>query len=145
MTKIYKFDPVLYPFPILVSKEFDPKKLCELYYVMNTDEEAEEADVETFVPKRFAVARTIAVISKKTGTMYFMILLIRPGEIASGTITHESVHVSNNIAELCNFLPEKAMNDEPTAYLAQWVANCISSVKQNKPDVMKGELLVLEE
>lgn len=137
---IYEFDPVIYPFPVLVSKKFDQNELCELFYVVNTSDEVEDADSETFYPNRYTIARTIEVVSKNTGNRFFLILLIRPSVIGNGTITHEATHATNMIAEICGFLPEKAMNDEPTAYLAQWVANCIGAVKEGRIHAMKGEL-----
>lgn len=137
---IYKFDPVIYPFPVLVTKKFDSKELCELFYAVNTDNELQDATDDTFYPNRYTIARTVEVVSKKTHLKYFLILLVRPSVIGNGTITHESVHATNMIAEICGFLPEKAMQDEPQAYLAQWIANCVGYTKSGKPELMNGVL-----
>lgn len=137
---IYKFDPVIYPWPLLVTKKFSPSELTELFYVVNTDDELEDADKDTFVPNPSTIARTVRVCSKKTNLQYIIVLLVRPKVIGNGTIAHEAYHFGNMIAEPLGFLPEKSTEDEPCAYLIQWGANCIASVKEGKPEVMKGEV-----
>lgn len=136
---IYLFDPVLYPFPLLVTKKFDPKELGDMFYVINTNNDLEHRP-EEFVPNTNTTARTIEVVSKKTELRYVLIMLCRVSVIGDGTIAHESYHASNMIADVCGFLPDKVMYDEPVAYLIQWMANCVRCVLVNKPKRMKGEL-----
>ena len=135
---IYKFDPVIYPFKLLVSKNFDGKELGEKFYCVNDIGELDDAPAEFIVSQR-TVARTIQCAGKKDRDTYMMILLCRPKVIGNGTIAHESMHVANIVAEWLGFFPKDSMQDEPCAYIAQWVANCIGCVIENKINYMNGE------
>lgn len=134
---IYEFDPVIYPFSLLVTKDYDPKELGDLFYCVNDNNELENAP-EEFVPNRRTVARTIQVADKKVCKTYILVLLYRTKIIGQGTISHESYHVVNMMSEWLGFLPKNAMEDEPGAYLIQWVSNCIDSVLRGHPEKMKG-------
>ena len=134
---IYEFDPVIYPFKLLVSKDFDPKELGDMYYCIDENDELGDAP-EEFIPKSRTIARTIYVADKKNRNTDMLVLLCRPKVIGAGTICHESYHVVNIIAEWLGFLPKKSNEDEPVAYLVQWVSNCIDCVKRGHPEWMKG-------
>lgn len=134
---IYEFDAVIYPFKLLVTKDFEPKELSDNFYVVNDRDELEDAPNE-FVPSRRTIARTLQVADKKECHTSMLILLCHPKSIGQGTVSHESFHVVNIISEWLGFFPKNAMEDEPGAYLIQWVSNCIDSVLRNKPDGMKG-------
>lgn len=134
---IYEFDPVIYPFKLLVSKDFDPKELGDMYYCIDENDELDD-DPEEFIPKSRTIARTIYVADKKNRNTDMLVLLCRPKVIGAGTICHESYHVVNIIAEWLGFLPKKSNEDEPVAYLVQWVSNCIDCVKRGHPEWMKG-------
>ena len=138
-SKVYLFDPVIYPFKLLVSKDFNSKELIDAFYCVDENEELAEASQE-FAPRRRTIARTIQVADKKECQTYMMVLLCRPQVCGQGTITHESYHVVNIIADWLGFLPKSANEDEPGAYLIQWVSNCIDCVKRGHPEWMKGEL-----
>lgn len=134
---IYEFDAVIYPFKLLVTKDFVPKELSDKFYVVNDNDELEDAPNE-FVPSRRTIARTLQVADKKEFHTSMLILLCHPKVIGQGTISHESFHVVNIVSEWLGFFPKSAMEDEPGAYLIQWVSNCIDSVLRNRPDGMKG-------
>lgn len=134
---IYEFDAVIYPFKLLVTKDFEPKELSDNFYVVNDNDELEDAPKE-FVPNRRTIARTLQVADKKECHTSMLILLCHPKVIGQGTVSHESFHVVNIVSEWLGFLPKSAMDDEPGAYLIQWVSNCIDSVLRNRPDGMKG-------
>ena len=134
---IYEFDAVIYPFKLLVTKDFEPKELSDNFYVVNDRDELEDAPNE-FVPSRRTIARTLQVADKKECRASMLILLCHPKLIGQGTVSHESFHVVNIVSEWLGFFPKNAMEDEPGAYLIQWVSNCIDSVLRNKPDGMKG-------
>ena len=139
---IYEFDAVIYPFKLLVTKDFEPKELSDNFYVVNDHDELEDAPKE-FVPSRRTIARTLQVADKKECHTSMLILLCHPKSIGKGTVSHESFHVVNIISEWLGFFPKSAMEDEPGAYLIQWVSNCIDSVLRNRPDGMKGVKLEL--
>ena len=134
---IYEFDAVIYPFKLLVTKDFEPKELSDNFYVVNDRDELEDAPNE-FVPSRRTIARTLQVSDKKECHTSMLILLCHPKVIGQGTISHESFHVVNIVSEWLGFFPKNAVEDEPGAYLIQWVSNCIDSVLRNRPDGMKG-------
>lgn len=134
---IYKFDPVIYPFVLIVSKDFDASELGDMFYCINDDGELVHAPGE-FVPNRRTIARTIQCAPKDGSETFYMVLLCHPNVIGTGTIAHESLHVANFVGEWLGFLPRKAREDEPQAYLIQWVSNCIDSVKRGHPEWMKG-------
>lgn len=134
---IYKFDPVIYPFKLLVSKYFDAKELGEMYYCVDDDEDLIN-DPEAFVPKRRTIARTIQCAPKDGSETCYLVLLYQPKVIGTGTLAHESLHIANFVGEWLGFLPKKANEDEPQAYLIQWLSNCIDCVKRGHPEWMKG-------
>ena len=138
MMKIYKFDPVIYPIPLLITKDIDSTVLNGRFYVVNTDNELEE-DTNEFTPKTNTVARTIMVVNKKTMLRYILILIFRQRDARVGIISHEALHYTNMVAEMLGFLPQDSMEDEPSCYLLQWVTDCIWSFLKGRPESMKGE------
>ena len=134
---IYSFDPVIYPFKLLVTKEFDSKELSEMFYCVDENENLDDAPDE-FVPNRRTIARTLEVADKENCQTYMLILLCKPKLIGQGTISHESYHVINIVAEWLGFLPKKSSEDEPMAYLIQWVSNCIEQTLKGHPERMEG-------
>lgn len=138
-SKIYKFDPVIYPFKLLVTKDFDSQELQDMFYCIDDETEDVIDDGKSFFPARRTVARTIQVIDKSAcSNTYFLILLCKPKVIGVGTIAHEAYHVVSFVLEWLGFLPKKAGEDEPCAYLEQWLANCIERTLKNHPEQMGG-------
>ena len=107
---IYEFDPVIYPFKLLVTKKFDSKELSEMFYCVNENEGLGDAPDE-FVPNRRTIARTLEVADKEHCQTYMLILLCKQKLIGQGTISHESYHVINIVAEWLGFLPKKSSED----------------------------------
>ena len=134
---IFEFDAVIYPFKLLVTKNFDPKELSDKFYVVNDHDELEDAP-DSFIPSRRTIARTLQVADKKECRTSMLIMLCHSKLIAQGTVSHESFHVVNIISECLGFFPKNAMEDEPGAYLIQWVSNCIDSVLRGHPEKMNG-------
>ena len=106
-------------------------------YALDTDLELSESP-EEFVPGPNTIARTVAVVDRVTNLRYFLIILCRPSQIGAGTVCHEAYHAMNMCAEILGFLPEKSQDDEPCAYLIQWMSNCIDMVLKGHPERMKG-------
>ena len=134
---IYEFDPVIYPFKLLVSKDFDTKELGEWFYCIDDEENLIDSP-EEFIPKRRTIARTIQCAPKDGSETYYLVLLYRPKVIGIGTIAHESLHIANFVGEWLGFLPKEANEDEPQAYLVQWLSNCIDMVLKGYPEKMKA-------
>ena len=136
-SKIYEFDPVIYPFKLLVSKDFDSKELGEIFYCVDDDENLVDSPGE-FIPNRRTIARTIQCAPRDGSETCYLVLLYHPKVIGIGTLAHESLHIANFVGEWLGFLPKKANEDEPQAYLVQWLANCIDSVLRGHPERMNG-------
>lgn len=134
---VFEFDPVIYPFKLLVSKDFDSKELSDMFYCIGDDEDVLDAP-EEFVPKRRTIARTLQVADKKECETYILVLLCKPRVIGAGTVSHESYHIVNMIGEWLGFMPKKSSEDEPQAYLIQWLSNCIDCVLKGHQERMKG-------
>lgn len=138
-SKIYEFDPVLYPFPIHVTKEFDVEELKRIYKTLNESDE-EVPITDEFDASETTTARFIYVTGAESGNIYYLILLCRPNVIGAGNAAHEAVHLANAYLQYLGFGSPAAYNDEPYAYFVQWVTNCIWSVLVDKTEDMKGDL-----
>ena len=134
---IYEFDPVIYPFKLLVSKDFDAKELGDMFYCVDDDENLIDSPGE-FIPGRRTIARTIQCAPKDGSETCYMVLLYQPKFIGTGILAHESLHIANFVGEWLGFLPKKASEDEQQAYLVQWISNCIECVLKGRPEHMKG-------
>lgn len=138
-SKIYQFDPVIYPFKLLVTKDFDSQELQDMFYCIDDETEELIEGSKVFWPETRTVARTIQVTDKKhQANTCFLILLCHPKLIGTGTIAHEAYHVVSLVSEWLGFLPKKAGEDEPCAYLEQWLANCIERTLKGHPEDMGG-------
>lgn len=95
---IYEFDPVIYPFKLLVSKDFDTKELGDMYYCVDDEENLIDSPGE-FIPNRRTIARTIQCAPKDGSETFYLVLLYRPKVIGVGTMSHESLHIANFVGE----------------------------------------------
>ena len=139
-SKIYEFDPVIYPFPLLVIKNIDPTEMAKRFWVINEKEENVEAQ-DDFKPNGTVTARVLCVCDKETEKMYYAIIAFRPYAMRyGGIVSHESIHLANAYLQYLGFSRPKAYDDEQYAYFGQWVFNCTMSVIRNEPQLMKGKL-----
>lgn len=134
---IYEFDPVIYPFKLLVSRYFDANELGSMYYCIDDEENLIDSP-DDFIPNRRTIARTLQCTPKDGSETCYLVLLYHPKVIGIGTVSHESLHIANFVGEWLGFLPKEANEDEPQAYLVQWLSNCIDSVLRGHPEKMKG-------
>ncbi len=139
-SKIYEFDPVLYPFPIHVTKDFDVEELKAKYNVLDATEK-EEPITDEFDAPDTTTARVVNVVDKESGNMHYLVLLFRPQGIGAGIAAHEAVHLANAYLQYLGFSTPAPYNDEPYAYFVQWVTNCIWSVLVDETANMKGKLI----
>lgn len=135
-SKIYEFDPVIYPFPIHITKDFDIEELKENYKTHD-----EKAITDEFDTDSYTTARVVAVTDAESGGLHYLVLLFRPDSIGAGNSAHEAVHLANAYLQYLGFSCPSAYNDEPYAYFVQWVTNCIWGVLIDEPEKMKGKLL----
>ena len=143
-TKIYEFDPVIYPFPLLVCRYIQGVTYKEIAGRFNqvvnrrTMQTFDEDDLRAYPT---LTAKTICVVDKLTEQMYYLIILYRPKKIRWGIVSHEALHVVTMLCDWLGIKPPSATEDEAHAYLLQWVANCIGSVLEGHPERLKGKLL----
>lgn len=137
-TKIFEFDPVIYPFKVHVSKEFDVELLKKRYKAMDAENNPKPITDE-FDVNDTTTARTIELLYDKKGRdMWGYLVLLYKDDYTSGQLAHEAVHVANMYLQQLGFTTPAAYNDEPYAYFVQWVTDCIASVLNDKPEEMKG-------
>ena len=133
---IYKFDPVIYPFPLLVTKKFDKEELKEKYRAVNA--EGKIVPITDELETDGTVTARLLNLADNDDKMYYALILFRPRLIGCGICTHEAVHCADAYLQYLGFSPAKAYDDEAYAYLAGWVSNCMWSVLVNEPEKMKG-------
>lgn len=139
-SKIYEFDPVLYPFPIRVTKDFEIDELKKTYMALDSSDN-EVPVTDEFDVQETTVARVVTVVDSMSGKMCYIVLLCKPDNIGAGNAAHEAVHLANAYLQYLGFGSPAAYNDEPYAYFVQWVTNCIWSVLVDRAEEMKGSLL----
>ncbi len=148
-TKLFEFDPVVYPFPLLVCKYVPgvtAKELSERFNQVidrRTIQVLTEDDLRAFPT---LTAKTVCVTDKVTDEMKYLVILYRPKKIRWGVVSHEALHVLDFLADWLGFKAPVVCDDEPHAYFIEWVANCIGSVIDGYPEkMMKGKLLKFED
>lgn len=139
-SKIYKFDPVIYPFPLLVTKSFKVEELKDLFLVESLEDNVFVEITDELNTDGHVTARTLKVEGKADGCLYYMIVLFKPDDCGCGVCTHEAMHITNTYLGYLGFIEPKAYLDEPHAYFGQWISNCIWSVLVDEPKKMKGEI-----
>lgn len=143
-TKIYEFDPVIYPFPLLVCKYVPGvtcREIAERFNKVEDHRTLRTIDEDELRAHPTLTAKTICLTSKETDQMYYMVILYRPRLVRWGVVAHESLHVVTLLCAWLGMNPPEANNDEPHAYLEGWLADCIGSVIDGRPGIMKGNLL----
>ena len=137
-TKIFEFDPVIYPFQLHVSREFDVELLKKTYKALDAENNpipiTDEFDV-----KDTTTARTIELSYNKNGKdIWGYLVLLYKDNFTAGQLAHEAVHVANMYLQQLGFGAPSVYNDEPYAYFVQWVTDCIYTVLTDEPEEMKG-------
>lgn len=133
---IYEFDPVIYPFPLLVTKKFDKEEIKEKYRVVNA--KSEIVPITDELETDGAVTARLLNLADNDDKMYYALILFRPRSIGCGICTHEAVHCANAYLQYLGLSPAQAYEDEAYAYFSQWISNCMWSVLVNEPEKMKG-------
>ena len=146
-TKFFEFDPVIYPFPLIVCKYIENATADEIAdkFLNVADKRTAHQITDEYRPTPTQTAMTSLVIDKRTDQMYFLTVLFKPKIIRYGVIAHESLHIATLLGDWLGFEPPTNQNDEPRAYIVGWAANCIGSVLDGRPDMMKGKLYKFED
>ena len=139
-TKIYEFDPVIYPVRLWVCKRPSAEDVDKLFYPLNNDGEAVDSFGDAF-DQRGQRATTLIVKEKTEGWYGCLIALTQPGECGAGVCAHEALHFAAYLSEEFDIPLGGFDKSEPLAYLEQWATNCIWSVLVGHPEKMNGKLL----
>jgi len=86
-------------------------------------------------------ASTRCVMDKETCYMKYLVIIYKPKRVRWGIVAHESLHVLTLLNDWLGIEPPKADNDEPHAYFIGWLADCVGSLIDRRPERMKGKLL----
>ena len=140
---IYKFTPVIYPFPLLVARasDVDVDALVERFATVTFAGDVEAATRDDFTAEDDATARTMMLIDRTTGKEYFLVLIFSPESVGAGIAAHEALHVTVRYFRYIGFDPCTTANEEAYAYFVQWVTSCMWSVLVDETEKLNGVVL----
>lgn len=121
--RIYEFNPQIYPRRLWVAVGGTFENISTMFSAMNGEELVEGKD---------SLAMTYMVQTKDDNKFLgHLIWFLSAKDMTTKNITHEAFHASSDLFCLlgCEMHYD---NQEPFAYLAGWVADCIDKVKRNK-------------
>ncbi len=138
-SKIYKFNPVIYPIPILVTKSYEEEELKKMFHIVDSSREVHIADDE-FSLTPTGIAKTIPVLEIGTDKVYSLTITRDVSELTDGVIAHEALHYATFIGQWTGLPPCTYDNDEVYSYIIQWATDCILSVLSDAQKKMNGYL-----
>ena len=119
-TKIHEFDPKIYPRLLWVTVGAKLECLQDMFGKDITEmDDSANADVQ-------CVGR-----EKPTKRGGILIRFKTKADMTPAIIAHESVHAAINIFDYCD-CRISTDNQEPYAYLVEWITDCCWQVKNNK-------------
>ena len=139
-TKVYEFDPVIYPGRLWVCKKPETSDIESLFYPFNNDGEQVDSFGGTFEYVMGKYANTVIVGSKKSRWRGCLISIFMPGQCSAGICAHEALHYVAYLADALDIPLGNFDKSEPLAYLEQWATNCVYSVLKGYPEQMNGKL-----
>ena len=130
--KIHEFDPVIYPTRLYVAIDPPFEDVEDMFYMLNDDGEVVDEARREFDNHYSAIATTFMVANKKDNWKGCLVVIWRRKECSFGVCAHEATHVYDWIDKELGLACQEWGNDEPKAYLVQWIANCIGQVLRGK-------------
>lgn len=116
--RVWEFDPQIYPRKLWIGLGATKEDLADF-------EEIAEMEDST-------IADTTSICKLKPKKFGGVLIRFRNRlDISFENVTHESVHAAMCMLDYCG-VKFHADNQEPIAYLAGWVADCIDKVKRGK-------------
>ena len=85
-TKIYEFDPVIYPFPLMVCKYIPgvtSTEIADRFYKVIDRKTMRPFDDDELMAFPTLTAKTLCVVDKETEYMKYLIILYRPKKCRS--------------------------------------------------------------
>lgn len=140
-TKVYEFDPVIYPTRLWVCKKPNTEDVAELFYPFNNDGEMVDSFGDVLEYNSGKYANTLIVGNKMSMMRGCLVSIFQPGGCGAGVCSHEGLHYIAYLSEQFDIPLGGFDTSEPLAYLEQWATNCIDSVLRGHPEKMKGVLL----
>lgn len=140
-SKIYEFDPVIYPTRLWVCKKPNVEDVSELFYPFNNDGEQVDSFGDVFEYDAGKYANTVIVGNKESRMRGCLVSIFLPGSCGAGVCSHEALHYIAYLSEQFDIPLGGFDTSEPLAYLEQWATNCIVSVLKGHPEKMNGKLL----
>ncbi len=102
-TKIYEFDPVIYPFQLQVCKYVPgvtASEIAERYVQVVDRHTAQVFSTDDLLANPTLTAKTCCVLQKDTDEMKYLVILYRPKKIRWGTVSHEEDSLGNGVARI---------------------------------------------
>ena len=131
-TKIYEFDPVIYPFRLYVAVMPTFDECDSRFYFLDYDDEVVDDAEKEFTRSSSSIATTFVVSNREDGWKGCLVAIWKRSQCGAGVCAHEATHVydyvDNSLGLNCNTFA----SGEPKAYLVQWITNQIYSVLKGK-------------
>ena len=123
-TKIYQFDPFIYPFKLWVAITSDFSILAEKFYQGYDKSELNTSFIENHEAATY-------IVQQKDGDKYYGSLIATTNKkyLTTKLIAHEATHSARDFWDHMN---ESVTGVETDAYLVGWIAECIEKVKLGK-------------
>ena len=123
-SKIFEFDPVIYPYKLWVIIDKDPSFITDNFLDYD-GEEIQDIEKDTKTLEAF----TMPVTDKKQSSYGVIIFFRSKKSITYGLAAHESSHAAKN---LFAHIGADVAPHEPFEYVVGWVADCIDKARTNK-------------
>lgn len=143
-SKIYEFDPVIYPTRLWAVKNPNVEEVGKLFYPMDSNGNVVDEFGDALNGDGI-YANTIIVGHKETFIRGCLISIFRPSQCGAGVCAHEALHYLAFMSEQFGIPLGDFGTSEPLAYLEQWATNCIWSVLTDKPEQMNGKQIIIKE
>lgn len=119
-TKIYEFDPVIYPRKLWITYEATNEELNKMFPYGDSDGRRFEDEKQYY-----GITYKTADKENKGGVL---IRFESKDAMTPWNITHEVIHAAGFICKYVGIEPDFE-NDEAFTYLATWIAKCCCKVK----------------
>lgn len=133
-SKIYCFNPAIYPTRLYVAINPTFEQVDEQFYFLDENNEVIDEARNDFEISSNAIATTFVVAHKLSHWKGCLVAIWRRKECGSGVCAHEATHVCDWMDRELGLNCHEFDNDEPRAYLVQWIANCIDKVLRGKAE-----------
>ena len=141
-SKIYRFDPVIYPYPLYVTMEYKVDEIESIYSHLLNQQDAKNLELNI---NSTNILKSVPVKDKMTGEVGYLVVICDPVRSTVGAMAHEALHVNTFNNALLGFEAPTYENDEQNAYYIQWVADCINSVISGFPEEEGGIRIMTQE